>query len=399
MLLVVLAAAAALYARSALSPLQEALRQGLGLTDGQLAILQGPVLAAPIIVAAVPLGLLIDRTSRARLMRVLMILIVVGVYLTAYASDLAELAIARGVVGFASMALNPVALSLISDRYAESQRGRATMAIALGQALGGAAVFAAGGYALQLLGPAPTSWRSAMLYLGLPLIPIALSMLALAEPRRHDVRLRNASSQQSFVELWQYRRALIPLLVGMAAMEMALGSAMTWGSPVLMRGFALSAGRSGAIMSFVTLMSGIAGPIGGGVLADLCQRLGGPQTTMIALAVLALLGVLCGLFAIAPGVGLASGGILIFVTAVSAACVMSTTLFIVIVPNELRGLCMGIATISNVLFSLGLAPIIVSGLSSATTATDALPAALAEVCVATSLLGVGAFFSAARQQR
>src|SRR5262245_38698972 len=69
--LLTLAALAGSYARITLGPLQETMRLALGLSDNHMAVLQGPALALPMVIAAIPLGLLIDRYSRVRLLFVL----------------------------------------------------------------------------------------------------------------------------------------------------------------------------------------------------------------------------------------------------------------------------------------------------------------------------------------
>jgi MFS family permease len=56
------------YGRTALAPVQEAMSSGLGLADMQVALIQGPAMAIPIVLSAAPFGLLVDRYSRARLM-------------------------------------------------------------------------------------------------------------------------------------------------------------------------------------------------------------------------------------------------------------------------------------------------------------------------------------------
>src|SRR5882762_5168807 len=89
--LLTLAVAAAAYAGNALSPLQEAMRAALSFSDNEVAILQGPALAIPMALAAIPLGLVIDRYSRVRLLLVLSIVDLLGSVLTARASHFAIL--------------------------------------------------------------------------------------------------------------------------------------------------------------------------------------------------------------------------------------------------------------------------------------------------------------------
>src|SRR6202795_205982 len=78
MALMIIIVSAASFAATAVNPLQETIRDALALTDNQIALLQGPALALPMIAAAVPLGLLIDRYSRVRLLLALTTSDIVG---------------------------------------------------------------------------------------------------------------------------------------------------------------------------------------------------------------------------------------------------------------------------------------------------------------------------------
>src|SRR5690606_10917268 len=73
--------------RSAIGPLQESHRIALQLTDNQIAILQGPALSFPLVAFAIPLGLLADRMSRAKLIAILAACNIVGNLLTVLAGS------------------------------------------------------------------------------------------------------------------------------------------------------------------------------------------------------------------------------------------------------------------------------------------------------------------------
>ena len=64
--------------------------------------------------AAIPLGVLIDRYSRARLLWSLTVLNLLGSVWTACVTDFAVLCAARSVVGLSAFAINPVAFSLVA---------------------------------------------------------------------------------------------------------------------------------------------------------------------------------------------------------------------------------------------------------------------------------------------
>lgn len=396
MLLLVIASLAASYAQVTLNPIQEAMRVALGLTDNQIALLQGPALALPMVIAAIPLGLIIDRYSRVRLLVIFAASNLVGSVLTAVAPSFEVLVAARGLVGLTAIAINPVTLSLIADLYEPTHRGRSTMLMGLSQTAGPAAAFALGGVLLARGNPAGNEWRSVMLWLTSPLVPMVLAALALREPRRTGGILPQRSTREAFAAVWRFRRAITPLSVGIVLVELSLGAPLVWSAPVLSRSFALQPDRIGAIMASVMLVSGIAGPLAGGYLADFCQRTGGSRRAMCALLLLSLLSAPAGLFAILPQVTSTSVVLVIFMTLISAICVMGTTLFTIVIPGELRGLCMGLFTAATVLFNVGLAPVMVSALSGPLGGMPMIGTSLALVCIITCLAGAAAFAAGLR---
>src|SRR5580692_1069041 len=100
--------------------------------------------------------------------------------------------------------------------------------------------------------------------------------------------------------------------------------------------------KVGALMGAVLLISGVLGPIVGGSLADACQRVGGPRRTIAVIGLMTLVSIPAGLFPIAPSALSASIPLVIFLTIGAAISVTVTTLFTIVIPNELRGLCMAL---------------------------------------------------------
>ena len=371
--------------------LQEIIRISMALTDTQMAFLQGVALAVPMTLIAIPLGLAIDRYTRVRLLRALVLLSLLGTVGTALAPGFHSLFMARCLVGFTAFSIPSVAISLIADWYPANQRGRATMVMALGQIAGVSAGFAVGG----LLGTAPhadpSSWRWAMAEMALPFVPVLCALLALREPQRAERVLRNPSTREALRELWHYRAFVAPLVAGVVIDQIASGAALVWAPPTLSRTFNLSTEHIGTVMATVAMVSGITGAIVGGNLADLCQRTGGPRRTLLALSVLALLGAPASLFAVMP-TALPASVLLGLLTSVGALiAVMATTLSTVVIPNELRGLCTTLISAASLLVGLGLAPVCVSVLSGSLGGPRSIGIALAIVGVTTSLAGAFVF--------
>lgn len=391
LLLLAVAMAAAGYVRTAISPLQEAMRIALSMSDNQMALLQGPVIGIPVILGAVPLGLLINRYSRVRLLCVLMLLSLIGSLFTAFASNLTLLLLARCLAGLTGLGAIPIVFSLLADLYAPAQRGRAMMVVSVGQLGGISAAFAFGGVLLAMTGSEPEGWRSAMLWLSAPLVPVVLLMLVLREPPRMGLAIANPSARQVWQELRQYRAVVVPLAVGGVLVEVAIGAMLIWGAPMLSRSFGLPPDQFGSIMAMGALVSGMVGPIVGGTFADLCQRTGGPQRTGSVLTALAFLGAPASLFAFASEVTSASVLLVTTMTLMLTISVMATTLFTIVIPNELRGVCISVLVAANLLFAFAVGPVAVSVLSSAIGGLAMIGNSLSIICVISSLLAATTF--------
>lgn len=361
-----------------------------------MALLQGVAMAVPVALAATPIGLAIDRGARNRMVFVLSVCTVAGSVLTALASSFDALFAARCLIGLAGPAVWMATMSLLADLYPAAQRGRANTVIVIGQCVGNSVAFALGGWLYSIVDPGPDAWRIALLGLAIPLAVITMMTLGIREPKRTEQTIQRPSIRQSFAHLLRYRGAIAPLLGGLAMLGVADGAAVTWAAPVFSRQFALSPERVGAIMGVVLLASGIVGPIVGGVLADSCQRRGGSRRTVTALAVLAAVTIPAAFFGMADTVTVSSALFFLFMMLSGATIVGGTTLFTIVVPNDVRGLCLSWLSASFLLLGFGAAPLMVSILSGALGGGTMIGSALGWVCAITCLMGAVAL-TCARQ--
>jgi len=389
LLLLAVAVTAANYARFAVGPFQETIRGALALSDNQMALLQGPALALPTVLAAIPVGFVIDRRSRVSLLLLFATLTVLGSVLTALASTFAILFAARCLVGLAAAATTTAVFSLLADLYVPELRGRANMVVVIGQVIGASVTYAVGG--ALLAGAGPGGWHRAMLIMFTPLLFFLLAPLCMREPARTGVIIDKPSARAALSELWGYRGIVLPLLAGVVMVSIAECAALIWAAPTFARSFALSADRIGTIMAVALLVSGLSGAIVGGILADLCQRGGGPARTLSALSKLLLLSIPASLFGAMPEAISASVLLVIFMTIGTVIGLGATTLATVVIPSELRGLFLAIMFAFGTVFGIGLAPVAVSVLSSHIGGPAMIGKALTVVCVVGSLIGTLTF--------
>lgn len=391
------AAATAVFARTTVGPLQEAIKTSLSLTDNQVALIQGPALVLPALILGWAVGFLVDHRSRARLVWSLVIIAVAGTALTALASGFLSLFIARSLVGLSSYGIPIAAASLISDMYVKDRRGRANTVLAVGEIAGMAAAFGLGGVLLQAASGAPTAWRTATWWLTLPPVIALIAAMALREPERSERKSMSHSFGAGLRELWAYRGILTALLGGLAMVAVADGASLVWVAPTLSRKFDLPPARVGAIVATAMFVGGTLGPLIGGILADLCRRTGGSFRTLLVLSALALASAISASFGAASTVTSLSVLLTLFLTVGGAINVAVMAALTTDIPNELRGLAVSTSVTAGLLFGFGLAPVSVSLISGYLGGPVTVGYALTLICVATSAIGTVAFGLGARQ--
>jgi MFS family permease len=405
--LITLAVFTGTAARYALSPMQELVKADLGLGDNQVALLQGMAIALPTALMSIPIGRLVDRANRTRLLVVLALLCALGSLMTALAHGFGATFAARMLVGAAVVAAQPAALSLVSDLTEPAQRGRMITVVSLGQAFGGTAAYMSAGALLEwlprqvsagglLAGLAP--WRLVQLAFALAVLAATVALLAMREPVRREAGSGAGAASEglgmTLRALAAHRRLLLPLAVGMVSIGMADAAAGIWAVPILTRVFHQNPADFGAWLGMLNLGSGIVGAIVGGLAADLGQRGRGPGGALLGAAFGAALSVPAALFPVMPSVGWFA--FLLGVLLAAGACVniAATSAVMVLLPNRLRGICMSMLVAIIGLVAFGIAPLLVSFSAHWSARGGDLTAPLAVVGVATSLAAVAAFVRA-----
>ena len=396
-------------AKAVLSPMQELVSANLGISDNQMGLIQGLALAIPLALISIPLGRLIDRANRARLLAIMALSCAVGSALTAFAHDFAFMFAARMLVGASVAGAAIAAISLAADLSDASSRGRVMMLLGLGQVLGSAVIFSVAGVLLERLPvllqaafPAATMapWRQVQLLCAAVMLLAALLLFLLREPPRREVgNAAGRNLREAMKELWAYRRLMLPLLVGMMSIGMADAAANIWAVPVLTRSFHQQPADFGAWMSMVFLVSGIAGTALGGMLSDFGQKLIGHGGIMLGSVIGAALSIPAALFPVMSSVP--GFGALFFLLLLSGACagVASTAAISVLVPNELRGICMSSFSSVALLMSFGVAPSLVTLAAQVMGVGADIGKPLAVIGVTTSVIGTLAFLLAMRVAR
>jgi MFS family permease len=380
---------------------QEAAKAELHLSDSQLGLVQGLAVSIPIAGLAVPIGRLIDRGNRMRLIIALAMLWSVGTLLTAFAPGFATLFVARMIAGLGATCAVGAAISIGADLCAPESRGRAMLILTIGKWAGTAAAFAlAGGlYGMFLHGSASwagvglSPWRAAHLVLGILSLLLTVPALFLREPARHEVEAgEHAPLRIVLHELAARRAFLIPLFIGQIGVAMVDVAAGIWVAPVLTRDYGLTADHFGGTVGAIVFGVGITGSIAGGLLADRGQRGGRRGGILTSALAFAALGIPAALFSVMPSVGacLTLFGVLILSGTVCG--LVTATAISVLIPNELRGVCLGAFIAIAGVIAFGIAPSLVTGLANVIGSGALLGLPLAIVGVVVGIVSALAFW-------
>ncbi|HYI39248.1 MAG TPA: MFS transporter [Allosphingosinicella sp.] len=387
------------------STVQEGAKAELALSDHALGLVQGLSAAIPLLLLSIPIGIAVDRTNRVRLLIGLAFAWTLGTALTAIAPGTPLLFAARMLTAIGTTGGLTAALSLTADYCAPAMRGRGTLVVSLGQRLGIAAAFALPGWLFgQLIAGALPAvgdlepWRSTHVLLALLSAALLIPLLFLREPERREVEAGpHAPFRVVAGELWQRRAFLLPLFAGQVSVVMADSASFIWAAPVLSREYGLHPGDFAGWMGLLIFGSGIGGAVLGGISADLGQKSGRHGFILLGAVIAAGLGIPAALFPISGDIALFAFALGLLVLCGTLTGLVVAVALTVLLPNELRGLCIGAFIALAGLIGFGVAPSLVTAASSLMGGEQHLAPALALVGVVTSAISFFAFALAMRR--
>jgi MFS family permease len=384
-----------------LSPLQEAARLDLGLTDVQIGLALGLAVAAPVALLSLPLAYVIDHSHRVRLLIAFALVWSLSTVGMAFVTNLAGLIAVRTLTGVAAGCVIPIIISLMADVSMPDRRGRALVVVSIGFWAGAAAAFALGGGLFgylaahpeaTLLGLAPC--RETHLLIGLASLVLSVPLFFIREPKRSEVENAKGDVAQTLRALWKRKAFLAPLFVGQFSGGMAEGAAGVWVATVLIRQYHQSPGAFGGWMGLVILGSGILGSLLGGFASDAGQKLNLRGGILLAAAVGTAISIPAGAYSVMPTVtgfawvlfALLLGGTVVNLN-VSASIA-------VLIPNEERALCITVLKSIGTVVGLGVAPPLVAWLGHGIGGEAGLGKAMAIFSVGVAIVSLVGFIIA-----
>jgi len=348
--------------RSIVSVVIEPIKSEFALNDRAVGLLAGLAHSIAFALASVPLGWLIDRVPRVRLLALLLTVWSGFTAACAVPNQYLALVLLRSGVGAAEAGGAPACMSLLSDLFKKTERSTAIGILYLSPAFGMAASFLIGGLVASHYG-----WRAAFLIAGAPGLLLALIMfLTMREPARVEQPTqegeRQLGSQRGLFSSFRYifgSPALRHLLAAVGISALVMTALWTWAASLLIRIHGVSLSHAGLIVAIAAGGCQGAGSIVSGRLADKLSR--GVMRRLCLLPVTcAFLSVPIGLVAVlAPTLAVAIGGLMVLAFVFTAWIAPTYSIAMGLARPEYRGSTMATIQLIAILVGAGGGPYLV----------------------------------------
>lgn len=300
--LLFLAYTLALIDRNIVSLLVDPIKASLGVSDTQMGLLQGLAFILLYSVLGFPLGMVVDRWNRIRLVAAGLLVWSLATAACGLATSYWLLFAARVAVGFGEAALSPAAYSLLGDRFPRERIGMAMGIFFTGGAVGAALALIGGGMLVHALQQGQYSlfgvqepWQLTFIIVGLPGIALAVLFLIAREPRRTRAADGTEPTERYAALLRSRWNVLLSHHLAVGFGLMGLAGAAAWIIPLFTRVHHLGLDVAGPYAGTPHLVGAVLGPLLLGVLGDRVARKG-PGRRMLLMAVCLLCGAVAGLF-------------------------------------------------------------------------------------------------------
>ena len=364
----------AILDRQILNLLVDPIRNDLGLSDIQIGVLQGPAFMVFYTLFGFPLGWMVDRVHRLRLLAAGIALWTAGTIACGLAVSYEALIVARAVVGMGEAVASPASISLIADYFRPERRPVATSVYGTAAMFGTGLALLGGGLLLSLsemigpvqIGGLPTieGWRFAFVACGLPGIVGTVLALSAREPERREEGhpLDGTAGLGTFLlsaRSWILTHFSAVCLI--ATMSFAF---MNWLPSYLIRGYGWAPANVGLLTGVQFLLLGPAGILAGGLIVRRMQANGVADA---AARVLRLGAILIALSLASMAIPWSSGTVLLPLSLAVLFVSMLPTISLLAIqqatPGALRGRMAAIYFITTNLVGYSLGPIVTAALN------------------------------------
>jgi MFS transporter, Spinster family, sphingosine-1-phosphate transporter len=262
--------------RQVIAALAPFLKSTWQLSDTQVGLL-ATAFEVTYALSPVPIALLGDRWLRRRVVALALAIWSGAMALAGAAGSFTVMLLGRAGLGLGQAGYGPSALAWLSDLFPPSHRSRAVSIHDLALMLGSAAGYALGGVLGKALGWRPVFWLAA-----LPGFLLALAIWSLPEPPKgqsdyqalgmeRTVDARPPPFPSALRELLTTPTLIVTYAAGVLV-NLATAGLIYWLPSFAVRLHGLSEGTAGLVIGALTVVTGAAGVLSGGFVADRLLR-------------------------------------------------------------------------------------------------------------------------------
>tara|TARA_Y100000589_G_scaffold177506_1_gene168248 strand:+ start:315 stop:1616 length:1302 start_codon:yes stop_codon:yes gene_type:complete len=357
--------------RQIINLLVDPIRTDLSLSDSQVSFLQGLAFVLPYVILSIPLGRIVDRANRIRVLAIGILFWTISCVTCGLAKNFWQLGVARMGVGAGEASVTPASWSLLADYFPEEKRALPVSIFLMGPYLGaglslilGAEVVGwasgLGSIELPVIG-ALAPWQLTFMLVALPGLLMVFLLPLLKEPPRTQ-RLTATTDPLSWGDVahyvWPRRGVFGAYLLGAPFIVLVLYALQAWVPSLLIRVHGLEIVDAGRYYGTIALVAGSAGVLSGPVAASWLATRMDPARAPLVTSILST----SLLIPVLVGAGLAESlsWALVLITGASYLVTFPLALFATGLqsasPNEMRGLMAGFFVLSTNLIGLALGP-------------------------------------------
>ena len=359
--------------RGMLALVVDPVRRDLGITDLQIAVLQGFAFSFLYVIAGIAMGLIADVVNRKRLLMAGILVWSAATLASGLAETFGHLFAARLFIGIGEAVLAPCAVTMIADLFPVSRRGKPMALYVFGSMIAFGVGSVITGFILEaapqglfdgigfLEGRAP--WRIAFILAGGSGLVLAAAFLPVKEPVRAETRVIDEGSgglRDSIGVMLGNLQIYLPFFVALALFGVGISVVFYWGPVLLARVYDYPVDEVSKMLGFGHIAWAVAGAVAAGFLTDLVARRKGPAGLISLAAVIALLGIPTSL-AVFAGNGPAAVVLLSGVTFASA--IFGSAMLSVVAevsPQRTRGLATALYAFFMTLIGASSGPLLVA---------------------------------------
>lgn len=364
--------------RGMLALVIDLVRHDLQISELQIALLQGFAFSVFYVTVGLPLGVIADVVNRRRLLVAGIIVWSAATIGGGLAQNFEQMFVSRLFIGVGEAVLGPCAVTMISDMFPVTGRGRpmsvyvfgSMIALGIGSLVSGFILQAAPAGVFEAIPFISTlaPWRIIFVLIGGFGFIVAVLLMFLREPKRRDgqkvaVSFAKLNFGASFRYFADHGRIYLPLYGALALFAVGGSVAMTWGAVQLTRVFGFNISEAGKALGVSQIGWAIAGALLASVLVDAVARRYGTVGKVRLAGALALAAIPSCIAVLAYNgtTAVVMIGEIMFISAIYGTTMLSV--IAEVTPARVRGLAVALYAFVMTMIGMSIGPIAVASLT------------------------------------